>query len=921
MKRIAVRVGCLITLLVTVVPLFITQQAAHAGGRSVLQHFITRTGDKLMEGPGEFRFVSTNMPDILQTITNKQFESDSAMRLPNEYELRDAVATVKQMHGQVLRTFVVTVTDGSDPVTAPYSMVNAPAGSDDISFNENAMRVLDKLLQICNEEGIRLYIPLVNYKATLRGGTSTYGENFFTVGSRTNVRFKDMVGRLLNRTNVYTGVPYKADKAIMGWESGNEIVIDNEPERAAWLHDLARFVKTTAPEQLFIDGRNKPDDVVKFANGSIVHDYGEYLDDPNIDVLSYHTYVGLTGPATDSRLPAGIRTPTTGDIGSTPTLKIIRELTKSRTALVVGEIAMYTAPATLNSLLDEAIADGTSGANWWGTRFHSRDGGFYKHSDSDSQYEDLNWPGFPGSAGYLPEIQTEITLQQILVDKAWKIAGNTSAPPALNAPAAPYLLPISDVGHISWQGSTGAQSYTLQRSESKRGPWTTAGVTYDNLPTYSSLFHDAGALPGRSYYYRVIAQNSGGSSAPSNISARVLVNRQWIVDDLFDFSKTYDREPNAVMVKSYGNSSQQEDLGVLKSRNGTSTSVQYAMGGTLTSAAVYAYNSPAEVTLYGSTDGVAYYELPTTRTTYADATRTKYTYSGSSRFRFFKLEASGSAVISRLQLEYKPGGPPAPAPRTVPAYREPNPAIEAELLRYDEADPATSDVVTSRPGVVKVNQTGGSSSTASNKRYSIVDFLQTGDYAVFYAAVEAGTYDLGLDYDARAARGMFRSSLLGPSEAADSDGTPLGGVIDAYDPGNGVIRSADLGRVTFPVSGRYGFKFVSTGTNPASSNPKIGLDLIRLTSDNVAPVAADTAYSTDRFTPITGVLPAEDGNGDALDVIVVNQPAQGSLEIRPDKTFTYTPARGRAGQFTVKWKVNDGWVNSRTAVLTLDVRR
>jgi hypothetical protein len=914
-------VACVLTALITVVPLAVAQQAAHAVGGGVLQHFITRSGDRLMNGPDEFRFVSTNMPDILQTITNKQFESDSAMRLPNEYELRDAVATVKQMHGQVLRTFVVTVTDGSDPSTAPYSMVKAPTGSNDISFNESAMRVLDKLLQICNEEGIRLYVPLVNYKATLRGGTSTYGENFFTVGSRANLRFKDMVGQLLNRRNVYTGVTYKADKAIMGWESGNEIVIDDQPGRAAWLHDLAGFVKKTAPQQLFIDGRNKPDDVVKFVAGSIASDYGEYLADPNIDVLSYHTYVGLTGPATDNRLPAALRTSTTGDIGSTPTLRIIRELTRGKTALVLGEVAMYTAPATLVSLLDELIADGASGANWWGTRFHSRDGGFYKHSDADSQYEDLNWPGFPGSAGYLPEIQTELTLQQILADKAWTIAGNAGSPPALPVPAAPRLLPIADVGHISWQGSTGAQNYAVQRSESKRGPWTTAGVVYDNLPTYSSLFDDTGARPGRSYYYRVIAQNASGASAPSDVSARVVVNRQWIVDDLFDFSKTYDHEPNAVIAKSYGNSSQQEDLGVLKSRNGTSTSVQYALSGTLTGAAVYAYNTPAEVALYGSKDGAAYYELPTRQTTYADGTRTRYDYSGPSGFRFVKLEASGSAVISRLQLEYKPGGPSAPAPRAVPAYREPNPTFEAELFRYDGAEPSTSDVVTNQPGVVKVNQTGGSSSTASNKRYSIVDFLQAGDYAVFYATVEAGTYDLGLGYDARAARGMFRTALLGPSDAAASDGKPLGEVLDAYDPGTGVIRSADLGRVTFPVTGRYGFKFVSIGKNPASSNPKIGLDVITLTSDNVAPAAGDATYSTNRFTPVTGVLPASDGNADPLQLIVVNQPATGRLDIRSDRTFTYTPARGRAGRFTVRWKVNDGWVNSGTATLTLEVRR
>ncbi|MFB9234101.1 hypothetical protein ACFFWC_00895 [Plantactinospora siamensis] len=665
-KRIATAAVYLITMVLTIVPALIHPQAAQAGGRSVLQHFITRTGDKLTDGSKEFRFVSTNMPDVLQIIDNNRFEANSPVRLPNEYELRDAVATVKQMHGQVMRTFVVTVTNGADP----NYMVKAPLGADDVTLNRDAMRVLDKLLQICNEQGVRVYIPLVNYKATIRGGTTTYGDDFFTVGSTANRQFKSMVERLLNRTNSFTGVPYKDDKAIMGWESGNEIVVGNQPERATWLHDLARFVKQTAPAQLFIDGRNKPDDVAKFSNGALVQNYDEFGADKNIDVLSYHTYVGLTGPVTDTSLPPALRTSTSGDIGDTPTLKIIRELTKGKTALVVGEIAMYTPPARLAALLDELIADGASGANWWGTRFHNRDGGFYKHSDGGSQYEDLNWPGFPGTAGYLPEIQTEITLQKILVEKAWKIMGNAGAPPALAAPQPPRLLPVADVGHISWQGSTGAQSYRVQRSESKRGPWSVVGVVYDNLPTYTSLFHDAGALPGRRYYYRVVAENSGGTSAPSKVSGPVVVHRQWIVDDLFDLSKTSSHEPNATTQKSYGNSAQQEDLAVLKSGDGAATSVAYALGGRLTSAAVYAYNAPGEVSLYGSVDGKAYVKLPTRATTYENPTRTRYTYRGRSDYRFFKVEASGQAVIGRLEVEYKPARATAPAPNPAQPHRD-----------------------------------------------------------------------------------------------------------------------------------------------------------------------------------------------------------------------------------------------------------
>jgi mannan endo-1,4-beta-mannosidase len=913
MKRHVVTVASLILLFSAVVPLCGSERVAQSATRSTFTDFVTRHGDTLREGDREFRFISTNMPDVLQIITNKRFESDTRLRLPNEYELRDAVATVKQMHGRVMRTFVITVTDGSDP----HYMVRT--AGEDVAFNEDAMRVLDKLLQICNEEGVRVAIPLVNYHEGVRGSVATYGEDFFTVGSDANLRFKRMVARLLNRTNTFTGVRYKDDKAIMGWESGNEIVIGQQPERAEWLHDLAAFVKRAAPHQLFIDGRNKPDDVYAFSDGAMTHDYDEFLDDENIDVVSYHTYVGFTGPVTDSSLPEELRVPSAGDIGATNTLRIMRELTRGRMPLVVGEIAMYMEPSTLERFLDELIAGGTSGANWWATRFHNRDGGFYKHSDNGSQHEDLNWPGFPGTRDYLPEIDEEIAIQSTLRSKAWTIMGHSGEPPALPAPATPRLLPIPDVGHISWQGSTGAQSYAVQRSESKHGPWSTVGTVHDNLATYSSLFHDAEARRGQSYYYRVLAQNSGGVSAPSNLSSRVVVDRQWVVDDLFDFSKTYSREPNAGLLKSYAQTPFQEDIGVLRSRNQTSTSVEYATAGTLTKAAVYAHNGPGNVSLYGSRDGESYVELPTTSTTYQGATRTRHSYRGVSDYRFLKVELTGSAVVGRVEIEYEPDGRPAPDPEPIPPYRDPNLVMEAELFHYDEDDASASDVVTNNQGVVKVNQTGGSSSAASNVRYSIVDFLQEDDYAVFVAMVDAGTYEVELAYDARAARGKFQTALLEPGLPPDAAGLTLGDVIDAYDPGSGTIRSVNYGKVTFTESGRYGFKFISRGTNEASVNPKIGLDVIKLRSDNTAPTVTDATYSTDMVTPITGVLPAEDANGDALNFIAVHHPAEGELEIRADGTFTYTPATGKVGTFHFRWKANDGWVNSETAQVTIDV--
>jgi hypothetical protein len=374
-----------------------------------------------------------------------------------------------------------------------------------------------------------------------------------------------------------------------------------------------------------------------------------------------------------------------------------------------------------------------------------------------------------------------------------------------------------------------------------------------------------------------------------------------------------------MIFKSYANTSNQEDLGVLKSINGTSTSVEYAVSGKLRKAAVYVYDAPGSVSLYGSMDGETYLELDTQIETFEGSARTKYTYTGNADYRFLKLELDGTAVVGRVELEYDPDDVAAPEPKPVSPYRNPNLILEAELFNYNENDFSNSDVVTNKRGVVKVNQTGGSNSAASNKRFSIVDFLEAGDYAFFYAEIEAGTYDLKLDYDARSARGMFQMYILEPGSSDQDAGIPVGGVIDAYDPGNGIIKSVDYGKITFSQSGRYGFKFVCMGKNSASSNPKIGLDVIKLLSSNVAPTAADATYSTDDVTPIRGVLQANDLNGDRLTYMVVHHPAKGQLTVNADGTFIYTPAAGVTGQFAFKWKANDGWINSNTAQVILQV--
>lgn len=527
---------CFLRVVACAAAFFLVNSSFAAPARtSPLTHFITRNGDKLYDGANEFRWISVNAPDSFQLISNYRFDGEQpAMRyrLPNEFELRDCVRTVRQMGGRVMRTFVVTCHRGPDPMCA------FDVSGDSVVPNEASLRVLDRLLQICQEEGVRLIIPLVAYNSTVRGDWHTYGEDFWKIGSPANLKFKQVIRRLLTRTNAFTGQSYLEDKAILGWQTGNELVIGNDAGRRAWVHDMAAYLKSIDRHHLLIDGRNKPTDVF--------NQYDEFSADPDIDAISYHTYVNL--PQADT--PAG-------------TLKLIRAQLRGRMPLIVSEIAMYTKPDALRALLDEIVADGVVGGNWWAIRFHNRDGGFYKHSDRGSQFEDLNWPGFADPGNYLPEIARERELLGILTEYAGRIAGTPPAAPTI--PEAPAFLPASDVGHLSWQGSTGASGYDVERASAAEGPWTVlADSMPDNLVVYTPLFCDPTAEINHSYFYRVIARNAAGRSPPSNIVGPLRPDRRWLVDDLFDSAK-WDAatSTNLAIAKSYAHDAYLEDIAVV----------------------------------------------------------------------------------------------------------------------------------------------------------------------------------------------------------------------------------------------------------------------------------------------------------------------------------------------------------------------
>ncbi|MGK7912707.1 MAG: DUF4347 domain-containing protein [Synechococcus sp.] len=95
---------------------------------------------------------------------------------------------------------------------------------------------------------------------------------------------------------------------------------------------------------------------------------------------------------------------------------------------------------------------------------------------------------------------------------------------------------------------------------------------------------------------------------------------------------------------------------------------------------------------------------------------------------------------------------------------------------------------------------------------------------------------------------------------------------------------------------------------------------------NVDPVASNDVFTTNEDTPFTGNVlkgkgaDVDGGNdSDSLSVISFSEPANGSLTIQKDGSFTYTPNANFSGKDTFTYTISDGNGGVDTATVTLTV--
>lgn len=583
---------------------------------SHLQDFITVHGDQLFEGNRPFRFISFNIPNLLLIEDNVAFAQTNPWRLPDRFEITDALATVRQMGGTVARTYVISVRRTNDPPDEPKHVLGPGR------FNEEAFRTLDLVLQVANEQGVRLIIPLVDNWSWM-GGCAEYAgfrgkpRDAFWTDPQIIADFKQTIRFILQRTNTLTGVPYSQDKAILCWETGNEL-----QSPASWTREISAYIKSLDHHHLVMDGyhttRLRP----------------ESLEMPDVDIVTTHHYPGRRQSFA----------------------RLIRDnwaRAKGRKPYVVGEFG-FVGTADMRDAIQAIKETGTAGGLLWSLRFHDRDGGFYWHSEPSggNQYKAFHWPGSAVGAAY-----DEIDLMAMVRREAFAIRRLT--PPPIPVPASPALLPITDAAAISWQGSVGASSYTVERAPAPDGPWQVAGKDIDeSCVQYRPLFADESA-PGGNWFYRVRAKNVSGSSRPSNVVGPVSVRDLTLVDELADFSKVHARQ-GSIEIKTRDCRRAKEDAHRAAGEAGSA--LTYQLPSSIESFRVFAFfpHELADLKFAVSADGHAYQAVAAGRQVYFHGSG-DYGYwkpvlynavEIPTGMRFLKIGLTGETQIGRVEITH-----------------------------------------------------------------------------------------------------------------------------------------------------------------------------------------------------------------------------------------------------------------------------
>jgi hypothetical protein len=381
--------------------------------------FVTRSGSTLYVGATAFRFAGFNLS--APAVANNWLPDGAGYDrdVLTHFQIDDAMATANEMGVTVVRVWSAANTLGSVQAQAQSSTYFA-------AINATSLQQTDYVLESAAAHNVRVIFTLLegyNCQGRVTGGkdvisdwTGTDCTNFYTDAAQI-AAFENFITSILTHTNPLTGVAYRNDPTILGWE------IENEGQgTTAWNTTMSSYIKGVDPNHLVIWGSNQVGTAPTSSDLAI----------SNIDIYNTHQYAG----AWDS--------------------SIADTVAGASKAYIVEEYSLDEATSAQFST-DEGDTN-FSGDLFWELVTHGDTHG-WNHLDGHPFTGDIY-------AGYYPGYSSsDQATMQLIRTHAYNMSGISV--PSHQVPAQPTIMAVDVTGSgydIWWRGSAGASSYTIERS-------------------------------------------------------------------------------------------------------------------------------------------------------------------------------------------------------------------------------------------------------------------------------------------------------------------------------------------------------------------------------------------------------------------------------------------------------------------------
>ena len=456
--------------------------------------FVTRADGQLQVAGRPFRFGGANV-EWLGLVGYGPFDP-AGPRIPSDFEIDDALTTARELGARVVRAQTM-----GDSVGCPDCIEPAPG-----RFNPAAFERIDYALRSARARGLKVIPTIVGDDARAGGGGCVYlrwrGIDVprcslinmapFWVEPAVIGDVERHITALLEHVNVYTGVAYKDDPTILGWD-----LLNGGGSPPAWTRRIVQHIRSIDKRHLILSAPF------------------------NADLAGVDVCVAFVYPHWSQ--PLAVQSEGIARCKAAGKPFVAYEYGWDRT----NYATLRGLRAFLRTL--EASPE-VAGSAFWALQAHARGHGWMP-IPADSSDPTTARHGESGQwwALYYPGIQTVVTTEADMAARAQALRAHNYAMRGVRVPAHGIPPPptvtsavhgaVNFVGTIGtriyWQGSAGAARYSVQRAAAAAGPWTP--VCRRCATDVDDGFVDPGT-DGRGSWYRVVPFNlagkAGRASAP-----------------------------------------------------------------------------------------------------------------------------------------------------------------------------------------------------------------------------------------------------------------------------------------------------------------------------------------------------------------------------------------------------------------------